>query len=490
MRTSIKVNTIFNVLNKLTNMLFPLITSVYLSNTLGPVYIGKISYAQSILSYFTIVASLGIPVYGMREIAKAGSNQKSRNKSFSELFLLNFVSSAVCSFIYIAAVSHLPIFHQERRILYYLGLSLYFNVFNVDWFYSGREEYVYLTIKSILIKLASLAVVFLTIHSEQHYLRYALLLGLTSVVNCICDLIYLRGKVKIQIHHLEIRKHLKPVFILLMTMLATDLYNQVDITMLGVMRTDAEVGCYSNGIKLIRIVISLLTTGSATILPRMCAYYEKKEIHEFNTVFLKTLDIIFLISMPSAVGLWIIADPLVLMLFGNAFILTVPVIRILSFLIIIIPISYLIGSVVLTATGHEKYLLVATLSGAAVNIAFNLIFIRIKGINGAAVASVLAESVVLAIHAFYGHKFVFLKINKGFIKSVILSTAIMGLSIFELSRLINSYFINVSCSVCAGIIVYALMLAITKNTVVKEILKELKDDIKRKIHRGNNTNLE
>ena len=91
-------NAIFNMIYKLLNVLFPLISSAYISRIILADGIGKVSYAQNIVSYFTMVAALGIPSYGIREIAKSRNNHNELNKTFTELFCINFISTFLCVF--------------------------------------------------------------------------------------------------------------------------------------------------------------------------------------------------------------------------------------------------------------------------------------------------------------------------------------------------------------------------------------------------------
>ena len=132
MKKSIAVNIIFNVSYKLLNILFPMVTSVYLARVLGPLYIGKVSYAQNILSYFIVVASLGIPTYGMREIARVAGEKKQENRLFAELFLLSAISTILCSIVFTSMIFLIGRFKSEIELYLCVGLSLYMNIFNID----------------------------------------------------------------------------------------------------------------------------------------------------------------------------------------------------------------------------------------------------------------------------------------------------------------------------------------------------------------------
>ena len=478
-KKSIKVNTIFNVLYKLLNLLFPLVTSVYLARVLGPTYIGKVSYAQSIVSYFVIFASLGIPTYGMREIAKYSDNNKRKNTIFSELFILNLISTLLSSAIYTCFIICISDLNIDIKLFLCVGLSLYLNVFNIDWFYSGQEEYVYITLRSLVVKILSVVAILALVKSQDDYIVFALITSFATTGNYIWNVINLKNRVKFEIHDLNIKTHIKPVLILLMTMLATDLYNQIDITMLGLLRTDEEVGYYSNGIRLVRMVNSVTTAISATILPRMCLYFKEKNEKEYKSLFWKIFDIVIMLAIPCVVGIILVAKPLIIVLFGKEFIPTVSVIQMLSPIVLIVSVSYLIGSVVLTSTNKEKYLLRATIGGAIVNILLNVVLIPFWGTIGATLASLAGETIVLAIHFRYGKNYVHKKLDLIFLRDIVISTIVMAVAIIMLQNIIGNVFLKLVISVIVGVSIYFIMLVIQHNKMIGIFLNLLESKLKR-----------
>ena len=475
MKKSIIKNTAFNVFYKLLNILFPLITSAYLARVLGPFYIGKVAYAQNIVSYFLAIASMGIPTYGIREVAKQVSNKKKLNKVFSELFVLNAISTFVCSFIYTTIIFFSGFFKSDLQLYVCVGLTLYMNVLNVDWFYSGNEKYAYITIRSFVIKMISLVSMVLLVKEQSDYLIYALLTSLATTGNYVLNMVNLRGRVKFQTRNLNLKQHIKPIFILLITVLATDLYNQIDVTMIGAWMSEEVVGYYSNGVKLVKTIYSITVAISATIMPRMCLLYSEKRTVEFNGLLNQVMEVVVLIAVPAAIGLMMVREPVVIILFGAEFMPTADIILLLAPIIIIISISYLVGSVVLTATINERCLLVATISGALVNIGCNCVFIPMWGMKGAVIASLVAEIVVLIIHIFYSYKYFRLLSGSKFFLSIIAGVLGMILVVIMCYKLWGESNIGYLLSaLILGSISYFLTLYFTRNPVISKIKNILK----------------
>jgi len=474
MDKSFAKNSLFNVGYKVLNVVFPLITSMYVSRVLGPDGTGRVAYAQNILSYFLVFASMGIPIYGIKEIARNSSNRRKINKAFSELFILNFTTTTLGIVTYITLVLTIPSFREDQSVFFAVGVSLFLNYLNIDWFYAGIEEYVYISIRSTIAKAFAIIIMFVFVRTRDDVVKYALISSVGLTANYILNIINARKRVALSFQELEFRRHLKPVGILLLTMLATDLYNQIDITMLGSKCSKAEIGYYSYAIKLVRIVTSIATAISATMLPRLSQYFNNREKSEFERFTNRVLSAVILLVVPSSVGVAMCSNSIILVLYGNEFKNTVPLICVLSPIILIISISYLCGSIVLTAINKEKYLLYATLAGACINITLNAILIPKYHGQGAAVASVIAEITVFALH------YIFSKGNVNYCFATIDNLKVIIATITMAGIIIIIDFFNLKpaivlvASICAGALTYFFVLYITRHELVLEGVKFLR----------------
>ena len=118
-------NTIYNALYNGLNIIFPLITIPYLSRILLSDGLGLVNYSRSIVSWFLIFASLGIPRYGVREIAKIKDNRNKLNKTFTELFLYNLLSTCICAVIYMLVISDVSLFSNHYLLYMVTGIQLF-----------------------------------------------------------------------------------------------------------------------------------------------------------------------------------------------------------------------------------------------------------------------------------------------------------------------------------------------------------------------------
>lgn len=473
-KKSIALNSIFNMAYKGFTALFPLLTTTYIARTLLPEKVGLVSYANTIVVYFATIASLGIPNYGVKEISKCGDNIQSRSKAFCELFSINFVSTIICTILYYIFVNSSSYFQEQKPVLNTMGLMLILNLFNVDWFYQGIEEYGIIAIRGVIVKILSFAAMLMFVKRPSDYLKYALILCLATAGNYIFNIIILGRYVEVRRCALNIRQHLKPVLILLASSIATELYMALDTIMLEYFHGSANVAYYSNATKIVRMIYTMVIAFVATFYPRIAYYIQNNQLDNSNRLIEKGFNIILLMALPCVAGLMSSAKYIVLILFGEAYVNSISVLRIASVLIFVFSIAYLLGHVVLMASGQEKYILKATIMGAVVNAILNCELIPTYAENGAIIASVASEVTVTSILIFYSRKNFRILKDRSFEVSVLLSTVLMfvGIVIVEkyllLSNLIIMQFIEI---VVLAVLIYGGSLIATKNKLAIEVVQ-------------------
>lgn len=478
---SLAKNAIFNILYKVMNIFFPLITTIYISHILMATGVGKVSAAQNIVQYFVLLAPLGMSTYGTREIAKIRASQKASNKLFSELFAINLISSLICCFAYYSMVSLVPHFHDERMLYLVAGLPILFNIINVEWYYQGKEDYVYIALRSIAVKGISLLCILVFVNKPNDYVIYAFIYTLGIAGNYIFNVVNLKKyEVKLSFTGLRCSRHLKSLFILLCSSIAIELYTLLDTTMLGIWCEDNVVGYYTNSIKLVRIVVILIAAIGGVLLPRISYYIECGRFEECNKLISTITQIIFLFAVPLGIGLFLLADDVVWVMFGETFMPAVLTVRIATILIYVLGFSNLFGTQVLLSFSQEKKLLICTCSGAISNIAMNSILIPFYQHNGAVVASVVSESIVTLLTIWFVKKYIVLDISLKYYAKVIFSGFIMGAVVFLCHSLIRIPILAIGLSVLIGACVYFIVNIILKNQLVLFGVKIIRNKVIKK----------
>ena len=131
-------NAIYNMLYKTVVLIFPMLTSMYVSRVLQEDRIGKVAYAQNIASYFLALALLGFSEYGTREMANVAKDREKTNIVFSELFCINILSTTVATVLYILLVCSRANLRVDFWLYMATGLVIFSNYANIDWLYRGQ----------------------------------------------------------------------------------------------------------------------------------------------------------------------------------------------------------------------------------------------------------------------------------------------------------------------------------------------------------------
>lgn len=455
---------IYNVLN----MAFPFLTGMYVARILLTESIGTVGAAQNVSRYFVILAFLGIPTYGLREISKVRDNPQERSKVYSELYVINFISTIVFLTAYLILIFAVPIYRQELTLYLIVGISIALNMFNISWLFEGMEQFRFISIRNIIFKAVSFAFLVLFVRSDDDMLLYALVTVVGTAGNYIVNMFYAPRYVKFTLKDLNLRRHMKSIMYLVVVNLAIELYSLIDITMMNFMCDKDCIAYYKYAIAVKVMLLQVLNTFTMVLVPRISYYYKEGKYDEFNKLLSKALKLIIICSVPMIVGLYFTADTLMVKIYGDKYIVTAQLLKILSMMLLISPIGYLLGSRVLLASNHENRMIISVGSGAVVNIIGNAILIPKYAEFGASIASVFSEIVVMVIYVAMGKKYFKLEGVSGSVVKVAVSVALMGGYLYVCSLLPLNEWVVLGIQIAGAVLIYFATLLIMKESVVRE----------------------
>lgn len=476
-QNSLAKNSIFNVIYTITNILFPLLTSAYISRILLPVGVGTVAYAQNIASYFATAAALGIPSYGIREVAKIKGERGNLNKIFTELMTINAVSTTVATISYI---SFIALYNSITDINLYIacGAVVFLNYINVDWLYQGEEEYIYISCRSILIKVLAFMALLIFIKTREDYILYAWISSLATGGNYLFNIVHSRKYVSFDFKNLELKKHFAPIAILAMSIFLSSIYSKIDTTMLGTMATDIQVGFYSNAHKAVNIIIGVGTAISAVFLPRLSYSYNSGQ-DEFEKLINKGIQILSFILFPLSVGLLILADDAVTILYGPAFMESAKIVQIFVPLILIRGFGNLLCYQLVLCTGNEKQRLPAYIAGALSNILLNAILIPVLAGRGAAIASVCSEFLLNSYQLIKMKKMLRYSIDFKAVFQGSCSAAMMGVVVCLIDKCLGlPVIMAVIVAFIGGCITYVVINCLVRNDIMLNIVGTIKEKLR------------
>ncbi len=391
MKNSLIKNSIFNFLYKFFDICVPIISSVYVSRVLMAEGVGRVAYAQTIATYFLTFAALGLPNYGVRVIAANGTDKEGRKRTFSELYVVNLVSTILMIIAYYGVVLSVNSLIRDRDVFLAIGLMIVANLFNIEWFFQGTENYRFIAIRSMVVKIGILLPIFFFVKSKEDCLIYACIVGGMYLVTQLLNLPYIIRNFQLTRAELKIRKHLKPIIVLFASSVASEIYALFDVTMLGALHGNLHVGYYSNAANIVRMFFSLITACIAIIYPRISQYAQagsKDKVKHLVDIATETTKYIMI---PATLGVIVVADYIIYTLYGQGFLGSIQTLKILALLLILFSYSYTRGHLVLLAYGKEKVILRCVISSVICNIVLNSILIPGYKQAGAALASVIGE---------------------------------------------------------------------------------------------------
>ena len=392
---SIKLNYIYNMLYQVLILLTPLLTAPYLSRVLGAEGIGEVSYVASIASYFLLFAGLGITTYGQREIAYFQDDRQARTQAFWEIKTVSFLVTLAVILIYLPFCSL-----QENTAIYLVYiLSLVATVLDISWMYQGMEEFGIIVLRNSLLKLAEVSFIFLFVKDRDDLLLYVL--GITLINFFAHGSLWLGiGKIvgKPVWKELHPLRRVAPILSLFIPTIAIQIYTVMDKTMIGLItQSDAENGYYEQALKLSKMVLMLVTALGTVMIPRISYHFEKNDTEKVRSYMYRGYRFVWILGIPLCFGLIGVASSLVPWFFGPGYDKVVPLLQILSLLILAIGINNVTGMQYLIPTKRQNMFTLTVVIGAVVNFIANLILIYYFHSIGAAIASVLAETVIAVV---------------------------------------------------------------------------------------------
>ncbi len=393
--SSIKINFIMNAVLTISAFIFPLITFPYVSRILGPSGTGNVSFATSIVTYFSLFAQLGIPTYGIRATARVRDDKKLLSKTVQEIFIINVIMSIITYIVFFIVLNCVPQMNADKLLFIIISSTILFNAIGMDWLFKGLEKYTYITFVSILFKFIAVILMFVFIHKQSDYVIYGAISIFAASASNICNFTNAHKYITLRpIGDYEFKQHLRPILIFFAMSCATTIYTNLDTVMLGFMKDNVEVGYYNAAVKIKSVLLGVVTSLGTVLLPRASYYIENNEIDEFKRISSKAINFVVLISFPLALYFVLFAKEGIYFLSGDAYTNAILPMQILMPTLIFIGLTNIMGIQMLIPLGKEKIVLYSEIAGAIVDLIINFFLIPIMASSGAAIGTLVAEIVV------------------------------------------------------------------------------------------------
>lgn len=398
---SIRSNIIYNTILTGAHYAFPLVVYPYVSRVLGVSNIGLVGFIDSLATYFILFSMMGISIAGVREIARCGSDRTRRKQVFYSFLALHGIVTAVALAGMIAATLTVPELHKHSRLMWVGVCKLVFNLFLIEWFYRGIEDFKFITLRSLLIRGLYVVSVFVFVRNEGDTLTYYFLTMLVVVATAAVNMLSSRRFLSAQKVSIMLKPYLRPFLILGVYELLMATYSTLNTAFLGFVSTDTEVGYYTTAVKLISIVSGIYISFSGVLLPRMSALAARGDTSTFKTYLTRTFKIILGFSIPVIVLIEIFAPQVVMLLSGPGYEGATTPLRIMIPFIAVLGIEQLMTVQTLLPMGRERSILIIAGCGAVTAIILNILLVPELGAIGSACAWGFSELTILSSALFF-----------------------------------------------------------------------------------------
>lgn len=472
---SLGKNAFLNGLRSVLNIIFPIITFPYVSRVLSVGELGKYNWSNSFVSYFLLIAGLGIATYAVREGAKLRNNRERISEFASQVFSINIFSTVASYVLLLLCILIFPKVQSYSACIYVFSIQIVFTTLGTEWIYSIFEEYTYITVRSIVFKILSVIMLFIFVRKQGDYLNYAGITVFSAVGSNVLNYLHAKKFCTIRFtFKIDWKLHLKPILIIFASSVATTIYLSLDTTLLGLINNNYVVGIYSVSTKMYNIVKQLIAAVLTVTIPRFALLWGRNRYREYRKLLLQISDVLALISIPAAVGVFMLAPQIVVLLSSAKYIRAVSSLRLLCPALVFSIFSWIFTSCVLIPARRENKVLIITIISAVVNLILNLLLMPSLEENAAAITTSLSEAISMLLGIYYSKDIIKRLYDKEFWKDILLYTfgalaivviCICGNVIFKSTIMIILFDVILSS------LEYALILLGAKNKFALDVLE-------------------
>lgn len=490
---SLKKNYFFNISVQIVNVLYPLITIPYITRILGPEALGKVNFATSFVQYFITFANLGIGAYASREISKIRNNIEKLNQTFSELFSILFLSSIFFSITYLSTLILIDKIKTDITLYLIVGIPLFLNQMSVSWFFLGTENFKYFAIRNVILKIITIALIFILIKTPEDYLLYAFILSLSLFGANILDFTLALKYTKPHLT-LKITKHFKPLLIFFLSSIFSVLYSGIDVIVLGFLEqtnSDKFVGLFTTAKKIILFILFLLNSIINVNYIRLSFLISQNRKEEYQELMKKTTNFLMSISFLIFTITFSLSEEILGILGGVKFIEANITLKVLSILLITNTLRNIIESQLLNPNNLERFVLIGNITGWSICFISLFPLTLLFSYHGTSVSILIGDILNLIFFLIVSAKH--LKINP--LSRNIITYGLTSVVILIVNELIHIKFhikadnilnLLLHTSLLGGIYttIYLFALIIAKDYTIKEILNTLRKFLNNRFSRN------
>lgn len=475
-KSHIMHNFFFSSLSTFLNIAIPLLTYPYIARVLGPVNIGKLGIASSFTNYFIVAASIGLPVYGVREIARTRDDASKLRSTASELLFVSIISAVLSSLLFLIVIALVPQYKNDFLLFLIFGTTIAGSTLGIEWFFQGIERFRYIGVRNVIIKAVFVLSIFIFIRKENDYRTYALLFAISNVAGAIINLCAASRHVHFSFTHIQPIRHVTPMAIFALYSFLITAYTNLDLLFLGLFSQNEQAGLYNISIRIVRMIIAFIATFSTVLMPRL-SFSREKDARRVGDILKWSSDLILMTTLPAGAGLIAVSGDLALVFAGSSFVGAVSSLKILAGIVPLVALSNFLQMQVLIPLQKERKMILSFIAGLFVSAIILALLVPPYGQVGAAWGMLAGEFTVLIGHSIICGRSELKKIFrfKSLVQYLAGSVLCAGAALVPYLWL-QSGLARLIVSTVLGVFVYCIYLLALRNEHILAILHHMKQN--------------
>ena len=459
-------NYLYNLSYQTLTIILPIITVPYVTRIFTSEDLGNYGFYNSIVSYFSLFAMLGIGLYGTKQIASASDV----SNTFWNIYAIQLIASVLAMSVYVIAIFSIP--QMSGMIPLILGVTLFSKMIDISWLFAGKEDFKKITLRNVIIRVIGVISIFTFIKSSGDLYLYVFLIVIFDFLGQLVMWVPAKKFLNRPIFNCKnIKKNIHPVVLLFLPQVAVSLYVVLDRTLLGILGSYSDVGIYEQGQKLISILLKVVSSLGAVMLPRVANLLSERRDKEAQNMVRFSFILYNLIIFPMIFGLISINEVFIKLFLGKNFQDVKYVLYIIVFNIMLIGWTNILGYQVLVVRNKNKEFMLSTTIPAFVSVAVNIVVIPFFGYIGASITAVIVELLAFTIQWYYSRNIINknLLFNKDLVKIVCSSLVMFGAVMLCKMTLGFDGIVGLVIYLAVGGISYLGMLFLLRTVNIKEM---------------------
>lgn len=470
-------NTIYKSILSMVNIVVPLIIGPYIMRLLDVNLYGTYNRVFAEFQVFLVFAGFGVYTLGVREISKFRNDKDKVSKLFTNLFVLSLLSNVLVllAYVFYSLVTSSGI---ARTLYLVMTIQIIANIFYVEFVNEALENYKFITIKSIVVKIIYFLAILLAVRKPDDIVIYAIVVSMTNFLNNIISFIYAKKRIRFDFSKIEIKKYIKPLIAVLIISNVDLLYGQLDRVMLGRYVSDVSVTIYYTAYYLVSTLAAIPYAIINVSIPRLSYLLKNEGKKVYEEKLNNSISSLLFIIVPMCLGVFVLSKEAITIYAGEKYLSAVVPLMITSITRIFIALESVMNNLVMYPNDREDRILKVSLICGISNLVINYLLVYFKIFNPATalLTTGLIELTVFIIHYIYARKK--MNIMVSIFNKKNMTYIILGLLFIPISLVIRTFnlgfYITMALIIIICVLLYFVVLLIKKDNNLMFILNKFK----------------